>query len=240
MGIISSVLQQQNNTHSLTMKSFLFAMACAEPEAKPWLGYGYSGVYGSYAPAVYGAGVYGAYPYATAYHYGKREAEADAEAKPWLAYGYNYAAAPYAGVYGGVYGAYPYTYAHYGKREAEAEADPALLYNAEYMGGGYAPAVYGAYHGVYNTAFPYRGYAIGKREAEADAEADPALLYSGAYPFAHSAYSYGYPSVYSGFHYGKREAEAEPQYFGRYGYRYGGSRGVYRPRAYGYRAGYYY
>merc|ERR1712137_1447377 len=112
-----------------------------------------------------------------------------------------------------------------------------------------APAVYGAYHGVYNTAFPYRGYAIGKREAEADAEADPALLYSagypyattyGAYPFAHSAYSYGYPSVYSGFHYGKREAEAEPQYFGRYGYRYGGFRGVYRPSAYAYGPRYYY
>merc|ERR1712226_1683887 len=125
-----------------------------------------------------------------------------------------------------------------GLSPALAEADPALLYGAGYGYAGYAPAVYGAYNGAYNGvynygAFPYRGYAIGKREAEADAEADPALLYSagypyattyGAYPFAHSAYSsaysYGYPSVYSGFHYGKREAEAEPQYFaGRYGYR---------------------
>merc|ERR1712227_755971 len=142
------------------------------------------------------------------------EPEADPKADPWLTYGYAGYGYPYAGVYGGyrTYGAYPYSYAYYGKRSAEAEpeaeADPALLYGAygygayPYAGvyGGYR--TYGAYgyglpysgvYGGYRTygAYPYSYGYYGKRSAEA--EPDPALLYSHAYPYV----------------YGKRSADAE-------------------------------
>ena len=95
---------------------------------------------------------------------------------------------------------------------AEPEADPALLYSnafgyaatgyAGYTGYPYAAgysayagfpyrAAYAGYSGLYNPY--YAGYArLFKREAEA--EADPALLYSGlnyAAPYAYSAY-HGY------------------------------------------------
>jgi len=67
----------------------------------------------------------------------------------------------------------------------------------------------------------YGAHVIGKREAEA--EADPALLYGAAYPYAtgygytgyagyagYPGYTYGYPYAYSHV-IGKREAEAEPK-----------------------------
>merc|ERR1712088_812271 len=90
---------------------------------------------------------------------------------------------------------------HKAKREAEAEADPALLY-----GSGIIPTTYTA--GVYNTAGIY----------------NTGLYNTGLYN-THLTY----PSVY-GHHYGKREAEAEPQYYG-----YSGIyNSYYRPSAYTY------
>merc|ERR1712088_764779 len=86
---------------------------------------------------------------------------------------------------------------------------------------------------------------IHKAKREAEAEADPALLYgSGIIPTTYTSGIYNttgvyntglynthlpYPSVY-GHHYGKREAEAEPQYYG-----YSGIyNSYYRPSAYTY------
>merc|ERR1712088_1017173 len=80
---------------------------------------------------------------------------------------------------------------------------------------------------------------IHKAKREAEAEADPALLYgSGIIPTTYTTGLYNtglynthltYPSVY-GHHYGKREAEAEPQYYG-----YSGIyNSYYRPSAYTY------
>merc|ERR1711878_147905 len=47
----------------------------------------------------------------------------------------------------------------------------------------------------------------------AEPEADPALLYSGAYyPYTYNHGYFGYPNVHHyGHYYGKREAEAEPE-----------------------------
>jgi hypothetical protein len=131
---------------------------------------------------------------------------------------------------------------------ASAEADPALLYSG--LGYGYAglaaPLVYGKSAPCVNAAnvpvpcaagtiayaAPYGIHAIGKREAEA--EADPALLYSGLGYAGLAGYGYGLgyaglksaPCVnaanipvpcaaghiaYTGIHaIGKREAEADP------------------------------
>jgi len=83
------------------------------------------------------------------------------------------------------------------KREAEAEADPYLLYShLGYAGYAHAAPYYYGYH-------PYAGCrndagalvpCAGKKKREAEAEADPALLYSGLgyYPYAYGAHAYGY------------------------------------------------
>merc|ERR1712150_274317 len=124
---------------------------------------------------------------------------------------------------------------------AMAEADPYLVYSG--YGGlhhGYAGYGYGY------SAYPYSTFHYGKREAEAEpkAEADAYHLYSGygygairpaVYGGVYGYGGYPYAGVY-GHHYGKREAEAEPYYYGGY---YGGYR-AYRPYSYGYgRFGYY-
>merc|ERR1719188_2024531 len=111
-----------------TMKFFLLALALAavsaEPESKPYYGYGGYGGYGL------GYGGYGRY-------LGKRSADAEPESKPYY--------------YGGLYGGYGlgYGYGHYlGKRSAEAEpeSDPLLVGYYPY-GNGYAlPTVYYGYH----------------------------------------------------------------------------------------------
>merc|ERR1712066_507716 len=151
--------------------------ADAEPEAEadPWYTYGYghpyAGVYGGYR-------AYGAYPYSygNRFVYGKRSAEA----------------------------------------EPEAEADPALLYTSSVAGGLVSPVVSSLYtHPVASVAAPlttythavaapavaktvvsspvtytvphvaYPGVIYGKRSAEA--EADPALVYSGvAHPLTYT------------------------------------------------------
>merc|ERR1712038_852881 len=179
----------------------------AEPEADAFYGY-YARPY-AYGYRSYGYG-YG-YPYR---YYGKRSADAEPEADAdalYGVYGYGYRAYnPYA------YGAYrPYAYTTrwgLGKRsaDAEAEADPALVYNAVTPVHSVvssplvsaltpaAPAVktvatvpavhtYAGVHAVHTPVVNTVGSTVyyGKREAEAD----PALLYTGVHTPVHSVYS---------------------------------------------------
>merc|ERR1712038_131596 len=91
----------------------------------------------------------------------------------------------------------------------EAEADPKALwygyyghpytygYGLGYRGwGGY----YGGYYGHYPYSYGYRYWGRKKREAEGEAEpeaeADPALLYTHAYPYAYGGYYGAYPYTY--------------------------------------------
>merc|ERR1712039_1092795 len=188
-------------------------------------------------------------------------AAAMAEADPQFLYNSYSSYYPSTYAYGGAYS--PYTYGnfygtrHFYKREAEAEADPALVYSTGVHGVHY-PMTYGIHnYGYSHAAYPYTyGYAhhYGKREAEAD----PALVYTSGlthYPMTYGIhnYSYGahYPYTYGLHNYGythypyttahshifKREAEAEPQYYGNYYSRpYGYSRtygySSYRPYSY--------
>merc|ERR1712039_701397 len=125
---------------------------------------------------------------------------------------------------------------------AMAEADPQFLYNSY---SSYYPSTY-AYGGAYS---PYTyGNFYGTRhfyKREAEAEADPALVYSTGvhgvhYPMTYGIHNYGYthyPYTTAYSHIFKREAEAEPQYYGNYYSRpYGYSRtygySSYRPYSY--------
>merc|ERR1712113_922516 len=168
------------------------AQAEAEPEADAYYGY-YARPYGPYG---YGYRSYG-YPYR---YYGKRSADAEPEADAlYGVYGYGYRAYnPYA------YGAYrPYAYTTrwgLGKRsaDAEAEADPALVYNAVTPVHSAVPTVktvatvpaihtYAGVHAVHTPVVNTVGSTVyyGKREAEAD----PALLYTGVHTPVHSVYN---------------------------------------------------
>ena len=125
------------------------------------------------------------------------------------------------------------------KAAPEAEADPAVLYGGHYgygLGhygyglGGYYGGYYGHHAGAVQAGLPYANgwtdgpnngvgpvvHAIGKREAEA--EADPAVLYAGAYG-GH------YGGLYGGYYGGLRG----------YGYGLGHAYGL----GYGHRLGYY-
>merc|ERR1711945_27806 len=153
----------------------------------------YSTVAHSVAPSVYHANVYTPHVYL-----GKREAEAEPEADAFYGY-YGYGIRPY-GSFG--YRSYGYRSPHsygyrYGKRsaDAEAEADPALVYNAvtpvhpAVRTVATVPAVhtYAGVHAVHTPVVNTVGSTVyyGKREAEAD----PALLYTGVHTPVHSVYS---------------------------------------------------
>merc|ERR1712226_217636 len=86
---------------------------------------------------------------------------------------------------------------------AMAEADPQFLYGN--YGYNTFPSTY-AYGGAYSPyTYGYNSFHYGKREAEAD----PALIYSGIHNYGYSGlYNHG---IYSGLHYGKRSADAEPK-----------------------------
>merc|ERR1739844_862152 len=108
---LSAVPTSDNQIQTMKVFVLLCVVAAAMAEVDPYLVYsGYGGLhhgyagYGAIRPAVYG-GVYGygGYPYASTFHYGKREAEADA--KP-----YYYSGLHYPTVYGGAY-TYGYPYA---------------------------------------------------------------------------------------------------------------------------------
>merc|ERR1740122_182634 len=139
----------------------------------------------------------------------------------------------------------------------EPEAKPEAAADPWYTYGGYRSYGYPyAHHGVYYG----KRSADAEPEAAATAEADPALLYAGAYgayPYAysglyngyagyHAGYA-GYPYAHHGLYYGKRSADAEPKadaeadaYYGYYGYGarpyYAGYHGLgYRSYGLGYR-----
>merc|ERR1711944_107749 len=128
MGITSNLeVQFETYPPRTIMKFALLAIALvagviAEPESKPW--YGYGGLGYGYA--------YG-YPYYGGYHYlEKRSADAEPEAKseadPWLVGYYPYGNGYALGHYGHYYG-------HYlGKRSADAEPESKPWYYAGYGG----------------------------------------------------------------------------------------------------------
>jgi len=134
--------------------------------------------------------------------------------KPIVAYNQAFPYTAPAGVYNnfGYKTAFPYTNIHsYGKREAEAEpeaeaeAEPQMFYNTYQTG----PLSYIKKPIVaYNQAFPYT----------ANVGTYNNFGYKTAFPY-HNIHSYG-----------KREAEAEPQFYGSYygtgAYTYGGYGGI--------------
>merc|ERR1712158_198775 len=156
----------------------------AEPEAEadPWYTYGgyghaYGGLYGGYR-------TYGAYPYSYGY-YGKRSAEAEpeAEADPALLYTSSVAGGPVSPVVSSLY-THPvasvaaplttYTHAVAAPVVKSVVAAPAVTKTVVS-----SPVTYTVPH----VAYP--GVIYGKRSAEA--EADPALVYSGvAHPLTYT------------------------------------------------------
>merc|ERR1719188_40411 len=147
-----------------TMKFFLLALALAavsaEPESKPYYGYG---GYGGYGLGYGGYGRYlgkrsadaepeadpllvGYYPYGNGYalptvYYGyhligKRSADAEPESKPYY----------YGGLYGGYGGLYGGNGHYLGKRSADAESKPYY---------------YGGLYGGYGLGYGYGGYLYG-------------------------------------------------------------------------------
>jgi len=189
--------------------SALVAVACAEAEADAALLYT-----SAYSPLTYGAHAYGAFPYSYgvspytfgAYrHFGKRSADAEPEADAALLYTSAYSPLTYgAHAYGAFpysYGVSPYTfgaYRHFGKRSADAEpeADAALLYTSAYSPLTYGAHAFGAFPYSYGVSpYTYGAYRhFGKRSADAD----PALLYSGA--AVYSPYSAYHPYAYAAGH----------------------------------------
>merc|ERR1712010_394199 len=192
----------------------LAALAAAEPEADAdaYYGYGYGlgGYYGGYRS--YGLG------YGHGLYYGKREAEAEPEADAY----YGYGGYGLGGLYGG-YRSYGLGYGHhaygYGKREAEPyygvySAHPAV-----------APVVSYAHHAV--AAPVVSSYA----QVSPSASLSTVGIAPAAIPAVGGAYAGAgrYVANSAGtVHVAKREAEADPYYYGGYyghglGYRsYGG------------------
>jgi len=152
---------------------------------------------------------------------GKREAEAEAEADPAVLY-----AGAYGGHYGGLYGGlrgygYGLGHAYGGLRGYGYGLGHAYGYGRGYYGHHAGAVQVGALYANGWTDGPNNGvgpvvHAIGKREAEA--EADPAVLYAGAYG-GH------YGGLYGGYYGGLRG----------YGYGLGHAYGL----GYGHRLGYY-
>merc|ERR1711936_1101858 len=155
----------------------------AEPEAEadPWLTYG---AYGAYPYAYGGYRAYGAYPYSYGY-YGKRSAEAEpeAEADPALLYTSSVAGGLVSPVVSSLY-THPvasvaaplttYTHAVAAPVVKSVVAAPAVAKTVVS-----SPVTYTVPH----VAYP--GVIYGKRSAEA--EADPALVYSGvAHPLTYT------------------------------------------------------
>merc|ERR1712088_298590 len=141
MGITSNLeVEFETYPPRKIMKFALLAIALvagvlAEPESKPW--YGYGGLYGGYGG--YG---YGGYGLGYGHYLGKRSADAEpetkSEANPWLVGYYPYGNGYALGHYGHYYG-------HYlGKRSADAEPESKPWYG---YGGGYGG--YRGYGGGY-------------------------------------------------------------------------------------------
>merc|ERR1712088_712937 len=187
---MGTVFPRQSDNMKLIAVLALAAVAFAEPEADPkadpwytyggYTGYPYAGVYGGYR-------TYGAYPYAygNRFVYGKRSAEAEpeAEADPALLYTSSVAGGLVSPVVSSLY-THPVasvaapltTYAHAVAAPAvkTVVAAPAVAKTVVS-----SPVTYTVPH----VAYP--GVIYGKRSAEA--EADPALVYSGvAHPLTYT------------------------------------------------------
>merc|ERR1712121_553004 len=163
-------------------------VAKAQHLAAKGLAYAYRAPY-AYAPYTYGYAPYtAAYSYAVPHTLAKREADAEAEADPQYFYN-GYYGSGYAHTYG-----LPYAYTHVAsapvvtKTEVK-EVKPATV---KYVA---APATY-AYAAPYASySYPYASYALAKRDAEAEPEADPAPYYGNYY----SGYRYPYASYASAY-----------------------------------------
>merc|ERR1711872_909252 len=191
----------------------LAALAAAEPEAKPdadaYYGYSYGlgGYYGGYR--TYGLG------YGHGLYYGKREAEPEADAY----YGYGYGL---GGYYGG-YRTYGLGYSHglyYGKREAEAEPYYGV-YSAHHavapvVSYAHAPVVSHAVHAVAPVVSSYA--QVSPSASLSTVGVAPAAIpaVGGAYAGAGRYVANSAGTV----HVAKREAEADPYYYGGYGLGY--------------------
>merc|ERR1712029_524167 len=203
----------------------LAALAAAEPEAKPeadaYYGYGYGlgGYYGGYR--TYGLG------YSHGLYYGKREAEAEPEAGGYRTYGLGYG-------YGrGLY---------YGKREAEAEpyygyaahaVAPVVSTYAAAPVVSHAVAPVAVSHAVHAVAPVVSSYA----QVSPSASLSTVGIAPAAIPAVGGAYAGAgrYVANSAGtVHVAKREAEADPYYYGGY---YGRGYGL-GYRSYGYGLGY--
>jgi len=194
----------------------------ADAEADPALfysAYGYAGYPYAAGYSAYSAGYpysYG-YPYAySSYAHVAAPAVAttvEAEAAPAVAA----VAAPAVG-YPYAYGAYPYAaYAAPAPvATGYAQVSPSSSLTTLGLADASIPAVAGGYAGAGRYVANSAGVVhVAKREAEADAEADPALLYSSAYPYSYGyagypyaagysagyPYSYGYPYAYGAYPY---------------------------------------
>merc|ERR1712198_725890 len=189
----------------------LAALAAAEPEADAdaYYGYGYGlgGYYGGYR--TYGLG------YGHGLYYGKREAEPEADA--YYGYGYGH----------GLY---------YGKREAEAEPNYGV-YSAHHavapvVSYAHAPVVSHAVHAVAPVVSSYA--QVSPSASLSTVGVAPAAIpaVGGAYAGAGRYVANSAGTV----HVAKREAEADPYYYGGYGlgYRTYGGYGL------GYGRGYFY
>merc|ERR1711975_164646 len=152
-------------------------------------------------------------------YYGKREAEAEPEADAYYGYGYGL-----GGYYGG-YRTYGLGYSHglyYGKREAEAE--PYYAYAA---------------HAVAPVVSTYAAAPVVSRYAQVSPSASLSTvgIAPAAIPAVGGAYAGAGRYVASSagtVHVAKREAEADPYYYGGY---YGRGYGL-GYRSYGYGLGY--
>merc|ERR1711890_178379 len=135
--------------------------------------------------------------------------------------------------------------------EPEAEASPDAYYGYHGYGLGYRGYGYGHRYGYGGYGYPYHGYGYGYYRGKRSADADPAVVYAGAYhPYAFGYHPYAFaplrvasgssfqhvstPAATYGVHQlHKREAEADADPSAYYGY------GRYYGHGYGYRAGYY-
>merc|ERR1711971_1541394 len=202
----------------------LAAFAAAEPEADADAYYGLGGYYGGYGLGGYGG--YRTYGLGSYGVYGKREAEPKADADAYYGYG-GYGLGGYYGGYRTLGLGYGHSVYGYGKREAEP-------YYGVYSAGHVAPVVSYAHHApVVHTV----GHPVVSSYASVSPSASLTTLGAApaAIPAIGGAYAGAgrYVATSAGtVHVAKREAEAEPYYYG--GYHGLGYRGLGYGHGYGY------
>jgi len=119
-------------------------------------------------------------------------------------------------VYSGMYNyGIPSAYHYLGKREAEAEADPAFYYGNY----GYGYPTYTGYTGYTGYTVPAVAKTVVPAVATKTVVQTPVVAKSVVSPF-YSALNYPYTTYGHGLIKREAEAEAEPLYYGNYGYNY--------------------